>query len=389
MNNRSAARRRTLHIAFFSGDITRSGGTERVATWLAGALTEAFDASCCRQGAHGTRTRISIVSLFEERAAPAFPIDARIRRFTLYPAAAHGIWRYFATVRRLFTLVRQQHIDVLIDIDGILDMYALPVKRLAGVKVISWEHFNCLTNPDVPYRKLTRRWASRRADAIVTLTGIDRTLYERRFTPRCPVTTIANPMPVVIPAPVYGDSSRLILSAGRLTRQKGFDLLVDVAARVLPKHPDWRWMILGEGEERMLLERRIAETGLDGRLILAGRTDDMDGWMRRADMFVLTSRYEGLPMVLLEAKAHWLPIVAFDCPTGPSDIVADNVNGRLIAGLSVPGMANAMEPLMNDAALRREFSQHAQDGAERFDESMILTQWMSLLHDVAAYGGKE
>ena len=101
---------------------------------------------------------------------------------------------YFDTCRRLRNIVDDQHIDVLIDIDGILDMYSLPVKHSTGVKVVSWEHFNYLQNPGVPYRKLTRRWAARRADAIVTLTETDRKLYEGNLKLKCPIMAIANPM---------------------------------------------------------------------------------------------------------------------------------------------------------------------------------------------------
>ncbi|KAB8289138.1 glycosyltransferase, group 1 family protein [Bifidobacterium ramosum] len=388
----NTAPRTSRHIAFFSGDITRSGGTERVATTIANALVARYvDTDVNVAGTNATNTadvttiageppvRISFVSLFEEHDDPCFPIDERIRRFALYPFAVHGVWRYAATVAKLFSFVRRQQVDVLVDIDGILDLYALPVKRLTGVSVVSWEHFNCLTNPDVPYRELTRRWAARRADRIVTLTDTDRALYERRFATRRQVVAIPNPMPAVTPAPTYDAGSRLILSAGRLTRQKGFDLLVDVAARVLPDRPDWRWVILGDGEDRPMLERRIADAGLDGRLTLAGQTDDMDGWMRRAAMFVLTSRYEGLPMVLLEAKAHRLPIAAFDCPTGPADIVTDGLNGWLVDELSVTDMARCVASLMDDEELRRRFARHALDDARRFDRDAIVTQWAALL----------
>ena len=171
-----------MHIGFFSGDITRSGGTENVSIMIANELLARTD------------YEISFVSLFEECDSPFFSIDPSIHRFALYPTVTHGMQHYFDTCRRLRNIVDDQHIDVLIDIDGILDMYSLPVKHSTGVKVVSWEHFNYLQNPGVPYRKLTRRWAARRADAIVTLTETDRKLYEGNLKLKCPIMAIANPM---------------------------------------------------------------------------------------------------------------------------------------------------------------------------------------------------
>lgn len=354
------------HIAFFSGDITRSGGTENVSVMIANALAETGE------------WRVSFVSLFEEADRPFFAIDGRIGRFTLYPVPTHGIQHYFDTCARLRRMVREQHFDVLVDIDGILDMYSLPVKRATGVKVVSWEHFNYLQNPSVPYRKLTRRWAARSADAIVTLTEADRKLYERHLKLRCPIMAIPNPMTAVEPEPVYDADSHLIISSGRLTYQKGFDMAVDAAARVLPGHPDWTWVILGEGEDRPMLERKIAEAGLEGRLVLQGRVENMDAWYRKAALFVLTSRFEGLPMVLLEAKAHRLPIVSFDCPTGPAEMVHDGVDGRLVSTCDVLGIAAALDSLLVDRSVRERMAEHALDDMEQYKLEAVLNRWRAL-----------
>ncbi|MBT1180847.1 glycosyltransferase family 4 protein [Bifidobacterium sp. CP2] len=364
------------HVAFFSGDITRSGGTENVSILIANALAAQADADM----------RYSFISLFEETDEPFFAIDPRIARCTVYSTVTHGIQHYFDTVKRLHQLVADHHVDVLIDIDGILDMYSLPLRRHTGVKVVSWEHFNYLQNPGVPYRKLTRRWAARKADAIVTLTEADKQLYESNAHPKCPVIAIPNPMRTVTPEPRYDVESRTIISSGRLTYQKGFDMLVDVAAKVLPQHLDWRWLILGEGEDRPMLEEKIAAAGLGGRLVLKGRVDNMADYYRKAAMFVMTSRFEGLPMVLLEAKAYWLPIVSFDCMTGPAEIVTDGVNGDLTPEGDIDATAKAVNRLINDADRRERYSAHALDDADRFSMDEILDQWHDLLSRLVAEG---
>lgn len=357
----------TQHIAFFSGDITRSGGTENVSIMIANALADADDYDIC------------FISLFEEADQPFFDIDPRIGRYTVYPVPTHGIQHYFNTVNRLKRLVVQHDIDALVDIDGILDMYSLPIKRFTGVKVVSWEHFNYNQNPGVPYRKLTRRWAARRADTIVTLTQADKKLYEEHLQLRCPVVTIPNPIRMPEPEPVYDIESRTIISSGRLTYQKGFDLLVDVAAQVLPSHPDWQWWILGDGEDQLMLEQKIAEADIGNQLILKGRVGDMDEYYRNAAMLVMTSRFEGLPMVLLEAKSYHLPIVSFDCETGPAEVVQDGMNGDLIPPEQVDQMAQRVNRLIDEPERRNRYSRHAMDVASVFDLGNILKQWKALL----------
>lgn len=232
-----------MHVGFFSGDITRSGGTENVSIMLANTLSA------------GTHYTISFISLFEEHDSPFFPIDSNIQRFSLY-RLGHGIQHYFDTCKRLWNIVVKQHIDVVIDIDGILDMYSLPLKRKTGVKVVSG-NILITENPDVPYRKLTRRWAARSADAIVTLTETDKKLYETNLTLRCPVIAIPNPMQAPEGPVSYDVDSKLILSSGRWHTRKASTCWSTSPPKVLPDHPDWQWKILGEGEDRPSLEQKI------------------------------------------------------------------------------------------------------------------------------------
>lgn len=356
-----------MRIAFFSGDITRSGGTENVSVMIANELVKDPGYS------------ISFISLFEAADKPFFDIDERIDRHTVYPTVTHGIQHYFDTCKRLRNIITSQHVDVLIDIDGILDMYSLPLRKRTGVKVISWEHFNYLQNPGVPYRKLTRRWAARKADAIVTLTEADKHLYEENVDPDCPVIAIANPMQIPEPDPVYDQESTIIISSGRLTYQKGFDLLVDAAADVLPNHPDWTWLILGEGEDRPKLEKQIKAAGIGDQLILKGRVQNMDEYYRKAAMFVLSSRFEGLPMVLLEAKAYHLPIVSFDCLTGPAEIVNDSMNGYLVPDRDVDALADRVNELIDNADLRRDMSENTVLYTGKFNLANIVDTWKQLL----------
>lgn len=357
-------------ICFFSGDISRSGGTERVAVAIANELSQ------------DPRYEVFIISLFETAQTPYYAVSPEVARHSLYPGEVHGVWRLPWTCRRLAKLVKSLRIDCLIDVDGILDMYSLPVKALTGVRVMSWEHFNFHQNPDVPYRRLTRRLAARFADAIVTLTAADKRMYEENLGLRCPIEVIPNPVEAPEPEAAYDSSSTMILSSGRLTYQKGFDMLVDVASRVLLDHPGWTWVVLGEGEDRDALESLVAKHHLEGRVRFIGRVADVESYYRKAAMFVLTSRFEGLPMVLLEAKAHKLPIVSFDCETGPAEIVADGVNGFLVPCFDVEIMSGRIRGLMDDIFKRILLSNSAHKDIEKYAACEVGKGWTDLLNSI-------
>lgn len=360
------------HICFFSGDITNSGGTERVASIIMTELVRRF----------GEKYRVSVVSLTHKRAEPFFELADDVLRFALYEKPVRGITHILGICRRLSRLVKKEKIDVLVDIDGILDMYSLPVKLRRGVRVISWEHYNFYQNPVVPYRKLTRRLAARFADAIVTLTKEDEGYYRQNLKIRCPLVTIHNPVILPEKKPVYDAESKILLSVGRLTYQKGFDYLVETAQKVLPDFSEWKWFILGEGEDRLTLEERIREYGLCEQVLLKGNVNNVDDYYRNASIFVLSSRFEGLPMTLLEAKTFALPIVSFDCKTGPRDIVTDGINGKLIESFDTDSMADVLSDLMENKEQRISWSAHAYDDIEKFSLERVMEQWEELLRKV-------
>ena len=360
------------HICFFSGDITNSGGTERVASIIMTELVRHF----------GEKYRVSAVSLAHKRAEPFFELDDNVSRFALYEKPVRGVTHILGICRRLSRLVKREKIDVLVDIDGILDMYSLPVKLRRGVRVVSWEHYNFYQNPIVPYRKLTRRLAARFADAIVTLTKEDEGYYRQNLKIRCPLVTIHNPVVLPERKPVYDSESKILLSVGRLTYQKGFDYLVETARQVMLDLPEWIWIILGEGEDRSMLEKKIKEYGLDKQVLRKGNVSNVDVYYQHAAAFVMTSRFEGLPMTLLEAKTFALPIVSFDCKTGPRDIVTDGVNGKLIEPFDTNAMADVLGALMKNKEQRVSWSMHTEDGMETFALDQIMKQWNAVFGEM-------
>ena len=358
------------HICFFSGDITNSGGTERVASIIANELSK------------NKNYKVSFVSLVEKRKAPFFEINSKIKKYKLYDESVRGITHIVQTCNRLKKVMKNENIDILIDIDGILDMYSLVVKLFTKVKVISWEHFNYYQHPNVKYRKYTRKLAGRFANAIITLTNEDKGYYEKNIKIKCPIEFIHNPIMNLDKNYNYDLNSKIILSVGRLTYQKGFDLLLDVANIVLKKHEDWKWIILGEGEDRQILEDKIKTLKLEEKIILKGNVSNVDDYYKATGIFVLTSRFEGLPMTLLETKPFKLPVVSFDIKTGPNECILNNKNGYLIKAFDIEDMAEKINNLIENKNLRENFSNNALKDTEKFDLKNIIKKWINIIESI-------
>ena len=354
-----------MNICFFSGDITRSGGTEKVAVMIANELNKDL------------KYNVSFVSLTERKEETFFPLDKDIPRYILYKKESEGLLHFPGHIIRLRKVVKKYNIDVLIDIDGVIDMYSVPVKWLTGVIVISWEHFNYYYHPTPKLRNKVRKTFYKHLDAIVTLTEQDKENYKKELDLRCPVYAIYNPIENFGSDSIYDKESKTIISVGRLTYQKGFDRLVDLADEVLIPHPDWEWHIYGEGEDREALQTSIKEKGLSNQLKLMGNVSDMDKRYRESAMFVMTSRFEGLPMTLLEAKEYKLPIVSYDIETGPREFIIDGKNGYLIKENDKSEMIKKINNYK-----RVEFSEKALDDTNKFELNSIINKWNDMFYNL-------
>ena len=233
------------------------------------------------------------------------------------------------------------------------------------------------------YRKITRKWAAKKADAIVVLTEEDRKNYEREVNVKGILRRIYNPIEIGNGEDIcYNMKSKIIISAGTLNYNKGFDMLIDVAKIVLKKHNDWRWVVCGEGEERKRLEEKIEKNNLTENLILKGNVSNIEEYYRKSAIFVLTSRTEGFGLVLTEAKKEGLPCVSFRCPAGPSEIILDDINGYLLDCFDIEQMAEKINQLIENQDIRKKFSDNSMVGTEKFNIDKISEQWMELIEQI-------
>ncbi|MFH1913886.1 MAG: glycosyltransferase family 4 protein [Pseudomonadota bacterium] len=353
----------------------RQGGAERVFSLTANALA-----------ARGHQ--VTLFTLENECPSPFYPLAESVCHLPLklakkssnYLAALGNNLRRVTTLRRAILSVRPEAVLSFMDATNILVLMAvgrdLPVAVSERVHPVHYD-----IGPI--WRNLRRATYSRAAAIVIQTADIQHTL-PAVLRPRCAV--IPNPvvkLPNVTPVPNLITQGRLLLAMGRLASQKGFDMLLQAFAPIAQDHPDWTLVILGEGPERPSLESLREELCLNERVLLPGQLD-APGWaLRRADLFVLSSRFEGFPNALCEAMACGLPAVAFDCPSGPRDIIRHGMDGLLVRPGNVKELTDALSRIMSNEKLRHSFAKQAPNILERFGLEKVMDMWENLLIRIA------
>ncbi len=230
-----------------------------------------------------------------------------------------------------------------------------------------------------------RRVCYGRLAAVVTLTNECSDWIKRNtaanMTPVIPnpiVKPLRSPPPYLAPSAIRVEGRHLLLAVGRLHGQKGFDLLVSAFSSLANKYFDWDLVVLGEGKQRDSLERQAALEGLESRVFFPGRAGNVADWYMSADLYVMSSRYEGFPNTLIEALAYGVPVVSFDCETGPRDIVRDGIDGFLVPPGDVTSLARALDKLMGNSDERARCARRAVEVNERFSIDRIASMWEKL-----------
>lgn len=354
-------------ICFLIGNLNSSGGTERVTTLIANALAE-------------KKYQVSIISLTNGKQ-PFFELVPSIKTYSLYPEKISFKKNFFGAVWRIRNFVTQHEIDTLIVVDSISGIFTVPALFGLKVKHICWEHFNFNVNLGVKYRDIGRRWAAKYCDYVVTLTKRDKELWEQgNKNIKAKIIPIANPSPFEVQENTPSLDYKTILCVGRLTYQKGFDLLITAWSKIAQQVPGWKVIIVGSGEDELMLKQMAKDFAVEDSIVFAGQQKDMDQFYRQASFFCMSSRFEGFGMVLIEAQSYGLPIVAFDCDTGPAEIVQHNINGLLVESGNINGLTNSLLELINLSNIQYEkMSSNAVENSVRYSVNPILKQWLSII----------
>jgi GalNAc-alpha-(1->4)-GalNAc-alpha-(1->3)-diNAcBac-PP-undecaprenol alpha-1,4-N-acetyl-D-galactosaminyltransferase len=177
-----------------------------------------------------------------------------------------------------------------------------------------------------------------------------------------------------------------LVSMGRLAEQKGFDLLLKSFAKIAPKYPDWQLLILGKGELQEQLLKMRDDLNLSSQVIFTGALNNPFAVLKQGKIFVMASRNEGFPMAHGEALACGLPVVCTDCPSGPSEMVRQDIDGLLVPNQDSAALGVALESLMSDELKRQKLAARSPEVLERFGLDAIVTQWESLINKLITRG---
>jgi glycosyltransferase involved in cell wall biosynthesis len=223
---------------------------------------------------------------------------------------------------------------------------------------------------------------ARALDCFALLTEADAVDYRERLGD---VDTLVTAMPNALPWPVRPASpltEKIVISGGRLVNQKGFDLLIRSYEQVARARPDWQLHIYGSGVLRPALQRLITQLGLDDQVQLKGHTENFDSVLATASVYALSSRYEGFGMVLIEAMSRGLPLVSFDCPRGPGEIVKSGSNGVLVPPEDTDALGEAILTVIEDDELRTQMGKASHADAHQYEVETVARRWEDLLEQL-------
>ena len=251
----------------------------------------------------------------------------------------------------------------------------IPVSLIYGLKLTVSEHNNHSEKKMTPKVWFVWNVLYRFPDAVTILTRHDQAYFEAR---NKNVVLMPYPLPFELNLSQKVRDDKTIIAVGNLDRyhHKGFDNLIEIVAKVTEKHDDWKFMVVGEGDEGLaFLTEKAKEYGVSDHIIFAGYRSDVRELMGTSEIFMLSSRYEGLPMVLLEAASQGIACIAYDCVSGPSEVIEDGVNGFLVTNQDKAEMVEKTIRLIEDKEMRQKFGANAVRSLERFDPERIGARW--------------
>ena len=352
-----------MKIFFIARGLHDLGGLERVTLVIADELAK-----------RGYQT--GIVCL--ESGEPFFKVNPDVQIFYLPDEKTDSILPEKLTrKKRLRHLYQREKPDIVVFVGSHRSLLNIPAAK--GIPGVTWEHFNANINWH-PLHKLSRKLAVKHSAKIVTLTRRDADNYAKIFHTEKAVC-IHNPLTIdnLKPSPRAG---KRVLAAGRLAGQKGFDMLLDAWAKVENRKNGWKLRIVGSGKHLERLQEQIRQNGIQDSVEIFPATKNIVAEYEQASLLVMSSRYEGFGLVLVEGMAAGLPIVSFDCEAGPSEIVENGKTGILVPPNDVDKLAEALDKVMSDEALQNTFAQNALESVKRFSTESILPQWERLFNEI-------
>lgn len=358
-----------MKVCFVLGGFT-SGGIGRVVSILANRLSQEDN------------IEVHIINLAPPKKDEIYNLEKNIKRKFIIKEYSSMKKVIIEVTCKLRKYIKSNNIDIVIACGNI---FFLPVllAAIGKCKTVCWEHSNVDNTKDNFGQSLWRNIASRFSDSIVTLTDFDKNRYIQKFKCRR-VRRIYNPIDsaLEITADNYDISNQKIISVGRICYQKQFEIIPKIAEKFINKYPNCSWDIYGDGEDLQKLKHIINEYGLQEKIFLKGQVKNLYELYNDYAVIVMTSRYEGFPMTLLEGASRGLPMISFDILTGPNEIIDSGINGYLVEDFNIEEMARKIEEVIIDDKLKERMSISSKAKTQQFNLDNIMAEWKILFKDL-------
>lgn len=350
-------------ILFFIPSLFNSAGTERISTSLANAL--------CKKG-----YEVDFVVHSSDRKS-FYRLHSSINVYSLSLNGNINTHKIKAAIR-LRRLIKNHKYDTIINVGvACANVTMLVIPQILGCKVISWEHFSI---KGLNFKRRLKHYISAFfSNYTVVLTKADRSAYPKIFD--CRMVIIPNFTDINPFQKASSLSNKVVLACGRLEEEvKRFDLLIRIWSKVHAIMPEWTLRIVGDGDTSFLNDE-AEKLKINGSIQFVGRCQNMSMEYLRSSLFVLTSKYESFSLVIIEAKSFGIPVISFDCPFGPREIVQNKIDGLLIENDNIDLFSKAMIRLMKDQELRLKMGRYAAlDYLDKWNVNKIINKWLVILN---------
>lgn len=353
-------------------DMSIVGGAESVTATLANELSDVYE--------------IAIYSLHNSNNQLAFWLEDRIQFEVADQIGGNLRFRQviLKDIKNLRNFIKKNKIDVIVAMGAYVGMIGTSATIGLKTKSIYLDHGALVNELNDKLTTLFRYWNAIFSSKVVVLTDRTKYDYHKYFKIRKQkVVRIYNAIEESLQDNFdqYDTHSQKIVSVGRITEEKGFDMLLEIADLVLKKHENWTWEVYGDGPLLEDIKDKARCMRLDNQLKFLGQNKMIKFSLYKYAFLVLPSYREGLPLVLLEGKANGLPLISFDVETGPREIIRDKENGFLVPKYDREIMAKKIEMLIQSKELRIEFHHESQQDIEQFSLKEIKKQWITLINE--------
>ena len=364
-----------MKVCLGLGDYSSGGGIEKVTIQLANSLRGKSEYQVCLLTLEKKGEVIFKLSDDIEVKNLNNKISLHNRKKNIFSGINDSLF-FMLNIFKIRKYLIKEKIDYIVGSDIKLTLLFYLSSLKTRTKVIGMEHFEF----DVPSKILQkiRKFYYRNLYKVVTLTNEDLHKYEE--------IGLKEKIEVIPNIVFYNKekshdiNSKRIISVGRLTYQKGYDLLIEIWNKIEKEFPDWKLDIFGEGEDKISLLNKINELKLNN-IKINNFTKNIDIEYQKSAFYVMSSRFEGLPTVLIEALSFGLPVISFECPAGPKTIISQEVNGELVKNYDIEEFQNKMKKLMNSLELRKKYTNNARKNLYKYSEEEVLKKWKKLFNN--------